>query len=321
MATCEAIVTAPLKLVLAVDGSDVSTMALNYVSDHLMQFDRASSVDVIHIFDDDKDYLPPAFRKDAIRSIVEAKMTSSVSSKRWALQVLSKAGKPAGTHIVDAVRKASTSTAGGTFAVMGYFGLKGKKDSGLVGSNVYETLKYGRCSLIIIKDTSPELLPIKRPTKFVVSVSLNKAATKAFLDALHLSQPGDEIHVVYVKGYMEEADSDYTAELREKYGSFFSGLKAQEAGSVFNQFHNRHTEFHLVSKQRLETTAQAVVRFADSIDADFLVVGTNALRVERGKEPIGSVSLGIITETSRNVIVANWVDVSARVYEAHVRYH
>uniref|UniRef100_A0A7S2IBE6 UspA domain-containing protein n=1 Tax=Alexandrium andersonii TaxID=327968 RepID=A0A7S2IBE6_9DINO len=174
-------------------------------------------------------------------------------------------------------------------------------------------------SVIVIKDESPSLLPIGRPTKFVVSVSLNKSSTKAFLDALRLSRPGDEIHVVYIKGFMEKVDSDYTAQVREKYTAFFSGLKDGDE-QVFSKFHDRVTEFVLLSKRQRETTAESVVRYADSIDADFIVVGANAAdRVSRGKDPVGAVSMQICLETTRNFIVANWIDTTPAVYEAHVR--
>jgi len=61
------------------------------------------------------------------------------------------------------------------------------------------------------------------------------------------------------------------------------------------------------------------VRYADEVNADFVVVGANASdRVARDKTPVGSVSLQMCFLTSRNFIVANWIDVSLRVYDQTV---
>merc|ERR1711920_765713 len=107
--------------------------------------------------------------------------------------------------------------------------------------------KESPCSVMVIKDETVEQMPMTRPSKFVVSVSLNKASTKAFLDALRLSNPNDEIYVVYVKSFMERADSDYTAEVREKYSGFFSALRDGE-NDVFSKFHDRKCEFVILDK-------------------------------------------------------------------------
>lgn len=128
-----------------------------------------------------------------------------------------------------------------------------------------------------------------------------------------------KVHVVYIKSYMEREESDYTTRVRDKYEAFFSGLKDGQQ-QIFSKFHDRITKFVLEPKRRRETTPQAVVRYADSVEADFVVVGANAAdRVERGKQPVGSVSLQICHLTDRNFIVANWIDTIPRVYEANVR--
>jgi len=281
-----------------------------------MQQERSLSAQVVHVHDDNKDYLPMNCRRERLRGTVEAQLIGSVSQRRFRLVWLRKDGLPAGQHIC-----ATISDHHADYCCLGFFGLKGKKSNELdVSSNVFRVLCQGNsCSIIVIKDDSPSLLPIGRPTVFVVSVSMNKSSTKAFLDALRLSRPGDEIHVVYIKSYMEREDSDYTAEVRSKYTAFFAGLNNGEE-QVFSKFQDRKTHFKLLEKQRRETTAESVVRYADSVDADFVVVGANAVdRVSRGKNPVGSVSMQICIETTRNFIVANWIDISPRVFESHVR--
>jgi len=312
VALCQALLAAPLKLLVAIDGCAESTAAFDFLVGDMLLRERDTTIEVLHIFDDGKVNLRREHTKDAIKAYVENKLMSSVSSKRYRMtwkQKTAQVGDMICKHIGDV---------DASFVCMGFFGRKGKKDLHMLTSNLFEVLRHGRCSAIIFKDEDASMMPRDCPTKFVVSVSLNKAATKAFLDALHLSKPGDEIHVVYVRGYLEDEDSDYTAELRAKYCGFFEGLQETSTG-VLHKFHDRQTEFHMIPKQSRETVPQAVVRYADSIEADFLVVGTNAMRVEKGKGPVGSISLQICMETERNVVVANWIDLDPRVYEKHIR--
>lgn len=309
---CEELLSKPQNIIVAVDGSDASMVGFKYVTEGVMQKNRDTTVQVMHVFDRSKTYLPAQWRPDSIKNVVENTLTGAVSQKRYRITWLDKDGMTAARHLT---MQAQANKA--DFVVIGYTGRKGTKDKNLLASNVQESIRTVGATVICIKDETPELLPLKRPTKFVVSVSLNKASTKAVLDALRLSQPGDEIHVVYVKSFMERTDSDYTTELRGKYDSFFQGLKDGES-HVFSKFHDRKTEFIMVKKQRRETTAQAVVRYGEEIEADFMVVGTNTLRrIERGKSAVGSVSLDICMEWERNFIVSHWIDIDPRLYEEY----
>jgi len=190
----------------------------------------------------------------------------------------------------------------------------------MLASNVMEVMQRGRASAIVMQCDDMAQLPIGRPTVFVVSVSLNQAATKAFIDALQLSKPGDEVHVVYIKSYMERTDSDYTTALKTKYTGIFESLQGEHEGQeVMAKFSDRVTRFQLVPKQMRETTSQAVNRYADEVDADFIVVGTNKMRIERGKTFLGSVSYQIILDTDRNFIVSNWIGGSAQKEGAYLK--
>jgi len=321
---CEALISKPLNFVCGIDGSDAAIAGFKAVTEGMtMQNNRESFLEVVHVFDDSKTYLPPAWQPDALRAVVEAQLSSSVSQKRYRIHWARKDGMTAAQHL-----NARCKAINADFCVMGFVGRKAKKgsteekakkDRGLIASNVAEALQTISSTCIVFKDESPELLPLKRPAKFVVSVSLNQASTKAFLDALRLSNPGDEIHVVYVKSFMERTESDYTHELREKYSGFFSGLQQDSSSQAFSKFHDRKTEFVMISKQRRETTAQAVVRYGDDIEADYMVVGTNTLRVQKGKHAIGSVSLDICMEWERNFIVSHWMDLRSDIYDKHVK--
>lgn len=286
-----------------------------YVVEMLLR-ERKAFVQIVHIYDDGKDYLPASCRKDTLLSTVDAVLTGSVSPSRYKLSWMPKRGLSAGEHVTAVIDDLKAD-----YVCVGFYGLKGRKTNILeVSSNVHGILSRGNsCSVIAMKDESPELLPRGRPCKFVVSVSLNKSSTKAFLDALRLSRSGDEIHVVYVKSNMETED-DYTTAVRVKYTKFFNGLQDGE-DHVFSKFEDRITEFSLIMKQRRETTPDAVVRYADEIDADFIVVGANSAdRISRGKNPVGVVSLQICLNTTRNFIVSNWININPEIFEGSVRH-
>jgi len=286
-------------ILVAVDGSDCSMFGFEWVTQDVMQSDRATCVEVLHIYDDAKTYLPARMQKSQIKAICEAKLTGSLVTRRYNLNMEPRQAN-IGIQIVNKIEQKRAD-----FIVMGFFGRKGRKRDHLVASNTLEVMQRGEASVIVMQSEEMSDLPIGRPTKFVVSVSLNAASTKAFIDALRLSQPGDEIHVVYIKGYMERTDSDYTRALREKYAGFFDGLK-DGAQQVLSKFGDRNVVFQMVPKQLRETTPCAVHRYCDDINADFVMVGTNRLRTARGKPYLGSVSLQIVTNTCRNFIVSNY---------------
>jgi len=317
MAVCEAILSKDIKICIPVDGSDNSMTSFAFATEGLLQTDRASFAQVLHVYDPTKTYLPVKCQKDALHSTAEALMTACVTAKRYSLNWVKKETS-AGDAICKAVRELPAD-----YVCMGFFGLKGKRDvyqmaGGIrLATNLATVLSQScNASVICIKDDDQSKLPLRgRKAVFVVSVGLNRSSTKAFLDALRLSKPGDEIHVVYIKAYMERGESDYTQAVRAKYESFFQGL-AEGKDEVLSKFHDRETKIVLEMKQKRETTPEAVVRYADSVDADFVAVGANAAsRVQRGKKPVGSVSLQVCLLAERNFIISTWLDMDSRAYD------
>merc|ERR1712110_288887 len=131
--------------VAAVDGSDLSYVGFNYLCDRVMQANRNTSLDVVHIADEAKSYLPPAQKPDAVKAYTESKLVSSMSDKRYSFKMLNKGNQTAGSHICNQIKESKAD-----FAVLGYQGRKGKKDAKLLASNVYETLRSGHCSTVVI---------------------------------------------------------------------------------------------------------------------------------------------------------------------------
>lgn len=215
---CETVLAEPLKLMCCIDGSKPSLAALDWVCDDVLQRDRQAFVEVLHLYDETKD-VPAARKKDTLYNQCQNKLASSVSSKRYNLAWKDRKGK-VGVEVADMILDHAVEQLP-SFMCVGAYGVENTRKE-TFKTHVLEMLRYARSSVIVLKDDDSRLLPIRRKTIFAVSVSLNQASTKAFLDALKLSKPGDEIHVVYIKGYMEELDdSDYTTQLKEKYCSFF----------------------------------------------------------------------------------------------------
>lgn len=294
-----------VKVIVSVDGSDQSSCAFEWALHGFAQSDRETDLLIVHYYDNTKEYLPPKWRKGAIHSDVEAKCTSYLVSKRYAISVKERTpGVKIGQLLCQDIKEQNAG-----FCVMGFAGRKGK-DRHLIGSNVLEVMRCGKCSCIVFKESDPSKLPLSRPAKFVVSTGLNPAATKAFYDALRLSRPGDEIHVVYIRPYLEphSKESKVTTAIRHKYDSIFEGMKdpaAWPSGKMV-KFGDRKVKLVFAPQGINEGVAQALVRYADNFEADFVMVGTNVLRVDRGKPPVGSVSLQIVMEFPGNCVVSSF---------------
>lgn len=289
-------------IMAGVDGSDASMLGLQYVVRGFMMQDRATELHIVHVSDPDKQNLPAKYKPENIRSQCEALVMSNLVRRRYDFHWVSKDGMTAGQRIVQEIAITNVD-----FITMGYWGRKGRGQ--LVDTfktTLMEVVRHGRCSVIVVNPSGASNLPIGRPTKFVVSANLNAAAVKAFVDAIRLSKPGDEIHVVYVKSYLESEESDYTIQVREKYEALFNGLDgtAEDGCQELQRFRDRLASFTVVDKHMRESTAEAVVRYAEDEDADFIVVGASIARVDRGKDPIGSVSMEICLETSTSFIVS-----------------
>jgi len=294
-----------IRVLVSVDGSDQSSCAFEWVLHGFTQSDRETDLLIVHYYDDTKEYLPPKWRRNAIQADAEAKCTSYLVSKRYAISVRQRSpGVKIGVLLCQDIKDQGTS-----FCVMGFAGRKGK-DRHIMGSNVLEVMQRGKCSCVVFKEADPSKLPLKRPAKFVVSTGLNPAATKAFIDALRLSRPGDHIHVVYIRPYLEphSKESKVTQAIRNKYDSIFEGMQdaaAWPSGKMV-KFKDRVVKLVFAPQGINEGIAQALVRYANNFEADFVMVGTNALRVEKGKSPLGSVSLQIVMEFPGNCVVSSF---------------
>lgn len=299
ISTCEVTLSSNLKFAVAIDGSVCSNVVLDYLARGMLWKNRNSSLDVIHVYDSSKTYLPPNLRSDAVREHVESMLASSLSATRYKLRWIAKSKDRAASHIAE-----QANADGADFVCLGFMGLKGKKDTKMISSNVHEVLRQSKCSVMVIKDESIDLLPMERPAVFLVSVSLNGASIRVFFDALRLSQPNDELHVAYCVGFLENDANIYTDKLRTQYEGFFSSLP-DGSSEGFASILGRRCSFHIISQQKSESVPQAIVRHADEIKADFIVVFTKTLHLERGRERLGSVSMHICMETDRNVVVSH----------------
>mmetsp|Transcript_147149 Transcript_147149/g.256848 ORF Transcript_147149/g.256848 Transcript_147149/m.256848 type:complete len:365 (+) Transcript_147149:95-1189(+) len=292
-----------IKFATAVDGSQASLKGFEYVVSGLMQADRDSTCIVVHLFEDAEEDLHPAWRRNCIESHCDTMCISNLMPSRYRMRFVPKRlGSTVGRQLVDEISACSAD-----FVCMGICGRKGSKSAHpLLASRIMEVLKHGACSCIVMNTAEERELPLHRPARFVVSASLNIASTKGFLDALRLSKPGDEIHVVQAKSYLEHQESNSACSLREKYDALIAGLTrdASDGCKQLTKFGDRSASFWNVDQLPGESVSQAVVRYCEEIDADFIVVGANAGRMGQGEEPLDAVSMRICMETTRNFIVS-----------------
>lgn len=295
--------TGMIRIAIILDDSQLSIEGFEYTVRGWMQADRDSTAMIVYVYDDSRKNLPSAWRKSSIETYCETMCISNLASNRYRLRFVPKCDN----STVERQMVNEISSYSADFVCMNICGRKGVKSGHPpLASSIMEVLKHGACSCIVINTAEERQLPMHRPTKFVVSASLNVAATKAFLDALRLSKPGDEIHVVRARSYLEHQESDSACFLRKKYDALLAGLAG--AGSdgckELTRFADRGASFQDVDQQPGESISQAVVRYAEEVEADFLLVGANTTRVGQGKEPLGAVSMRICMETTRNFIVS-----------------
>ena len=99
-----------------------------------------------------------------------------------------------------------------------------------------------------------------------------------------------------------------TTAIRHKYGEIFEGMQdaSKWPSGKMAKFGDRHVKLVFAPQGIHEGVAQALVRYANNFEADFVMVGTNVLRVDRGKPPVGSVSLQIVMEFPGNCVVSSF---------------
>lgn len=158
-----------------------------------------------------------------------------------------------------------------TLGVVQYGSGHDDKEGG-TGQTAAETLRATNCSVVMVKSTSFELDEDKHV--YVLATDHSEAAQSAFaLVVRRLARPGkDEVHVIYASSVV-----GYTSKL-----NMYEGLlqEAGIAGSVTFQ-----------SLQGSETVPSAIMSFAKTKEADFIVMGISGYRY--GSQKIGSISMQV----------------------------
>jgi len=119
---CEALLTKSMSFCVGIDGSDPSLVGFHYVVEGIMQKNRETFLEVVHIFDSGKDYLPVAWQPDQLRASTEAKLTSALSEKRYRVAWLRKEGRRAADHMTERSQAIDSD-----FIVAGFIGRKRKE--------------------------------------------------------------------------------------------------------------------------------------------------------------------------------------------------
>lgn len=287
-----------LSIVAVVDGTEADLMGLEYVVKRCVMRGQEAKLFVVHDAADDA--LPENGNADGVRSRCEALVASACGEARHIGFLSVSGGELSIAQSLLEVRRAHAAQ----FVTVG----RSRLASGLsqAGSIMAEILRDGNCSILVTNTDDPEYLRVRRPSKFAVTASMNPATAQALVDAIRLSLPGDEIHIVYIKSFLEGEDSDYTRHVCQKYHALFDGFESTERqGQVLKHFCQRLIYFTLVEKRLRESTVQAFLQHAEEeVGADFVCVGANTTRADRGKQPLGAVSASMCCETRLSCIVS-----------------
>merc|ERR1711908_63413 len=136
-----------------------------------------------------------------------------------------------------------------------------------------------RCSAIIVKREFQ--MPESGAAKYVVPVDPNKWSEKALFDALTLSRPGDEIHVLHVRLREDEA-----AQSAEYYQTLIERVSAKmkfPRKMIYKSY-----------RYGGEGAANDILAYIDEVDADFVAMGVNAGRLREKKPYLGSRSSKVL---------------------------
>jgi nucleotide-binding universal stress UspA family protein len=252
----------PERFVVAVDGSDASMAGLNLCCQYWMEKVRTAKLTAVHVYDDTK-VLAPKNKKEQIRSNIEGILLSSFSKSRYELSFEKK------TTATKDVLMRFIQLYQDPFVVLGFYGVKGKKQDVRLGSTVQAILKRTDSTVIVCHDD--DLTPTKNNgAKYVVCVDNNQSSTKAFLDALSLSRERDTIEVVHICGTAPE-ERHKAKMLQKKYTYMFTSKTLQPMTL------GRACVFSLLPKKPGETTAETITAYAEEVGSVFLCVGTVAL--------------------------------------------
>lgn len=280
------------QLVFAVgfDGSNGANAALDMVLKYFLCKRSMAIAHLVHIYDDEKGYLPVAQRKSAIEKFLEVyDVTNGKRATRHMLPRLDKE-KTAGRYLAEFVNDPANRV---DICAMGFFGRKRRTglDHGghLMASNVSYVMQYSRCSVLVVKN---EFLPYSF-VHWLVCVDNTRASEKAMLDALCLTETDDTITVLHIAMRDEDA-----TQVRERY----SGL-IKRCSEMFDR---PRTVKLVVQAESANPPSDDILDYVDANNVNVICVGTDVARVRRGGSYLGSCAAKVLVCSEQPVLVAHY---------------
>eukprot|EP00500_Bicosoecida_sp_ms1_P006796 CAMPEP_0203829328 /NCGR_PEP_ID=MMETSP0115-20131106/63327_1 /ASSEMBLY_ACC=CAM_ASM_000227 /TAXON_ID=33651 /ORGANISM="Bicosoecid sp, Strain ms1" /LENGTH=314 /DNA_ID=CAMNT_0050738393 /DNA_START=1 /DNA_END=945 /DNA_ORIENTATION=+ len=273
-----------LRYAVAVDGSEMAHKAF---LETVKLMNEDDYIQVIHVADNSKAYLPYDLRPSSIQEAYETNCLTRFAPERYAVvKIRKEEGKTAREAICTYVNKV-----GFDYLVVGMVGRKGPKlDPTILGSTADYSLRAAHCSSIIVKK------PTRGANKFVVGVDGSDRAHKSVAEIISMANDDDEIVILNVTDADGEAGlkREYTGPvLREKYSKLAASAGARCPVS-----------FVQVEQPRGQGVAAVLTEYAFDNDATYLVVGADGVGAYlAGRHVFGSNSDRVVRLSRPSVIV------------------
>jgi nucleotide-binding universal stress UspA family protein len=249
---------------VAIDGSRMSHNAFD-VACHLR---GAGTVDVVHVSDPSKSYLPPQLKPEYIKMDFETQCVArALPSGSWGVRVVP---KEAGTSTRDMILQRAAAVRADVL-VLGAFGRKGPSIFN-VGSVTDYSVRSSAVTAVIVKPCSvvpDRVIQGSRdaylPATWVCAVDGTTNSHRACETAMRLMRPQDSLHVLHIRHeYVAGALHSDASGLVEEYEALLrvagidGGVSMQEA----------------VPEQ---TIAQQICAFAEDKLAHYCAIGVDGM--------------------------------------------
>lgn len=278
---------------IGVDGSEVAHLAFQTA---LRLRKKEDNMDVFHISDRNKTYLPYDLEPDHIQDAYETLLVANVPADHRVVRVEEK--KEGQSTKGAACEYVNGSDPKPDFLFVGCAGRKGpKEDPTILGTTADYSLRATHCSSVICKRLADGFatrpLPAagggSRPNAtFLVCVDESPNSEKAYDEAVRLAHDdGDKVVVLHV--FDDERD-DGTETTAEEVQAKYQGKGA--------------TDVQLVAKVGGKPLGVHICEYAWDQDMDFVVIGADGMTAYRnGRGQLGSVSDYVVKNAKCNVVV------------------
>ena len=308
--------SAPMKFLIGIDGSEGAHLGFTAAME-LFNVNTNDSIEVLHIFDKSKAYLPFDLKPEYIRQQYDL-LLLPVPTEQKAVTLIAKPDDPdADFSNFEIVTKSGTKGLVCRYAndpswpdgidgvpthdkpdllVVGFIGRKGpKQDPTILGSCVDYSIRSAACSSLVVKKRG--VTSTDNTRKYCVAVDGSAASHHAFVEALRvMDRIVDEIVVVtFCSANRTREDAKRDTDLMTQYDLALGEVGCKRGG------------VKLVEKEVGVSFGRALSAFAFDNDIGVLCVGADGMKAfseGRSSTHLGSVSDYCVKHAKCSVLIA-----------------